>query len=81
MGNWIDFLPKITKKYNNRVPSSTKLTPFQAFLKKNEGLVYNNLIDKRERVRPNFKIIDLVRTADLRKKFSQGNTTKWSCKL
>ena len=34
-GNWIDVLPKITKHYNNRIHSSTKLTPIQASLKKN----------------------------------------------
>ena len=31
---WIDVLGKITKQYNNRVHSSTKLTPIQASLKK-----------------------------------------------
>ena len=34
-GNWIDLLPTITKQYNNRIHSSTKLTPIQASLKKN----------------------------------------------
>ena len=33
--NWIDILPIITKQYNNKVHSSTKLTPIQASLKKN----------------------------------------------
>ena len=32
--NWIDILPTITKQYNNRIHSSTKLTPIQASLKK-----------------------------------------------
>ena len=27
-GNWIDIVPTITKQYNNRIHSSTKLTPF-----------------------------------------------------
>ena len=44
---WIDVLPKKLKQYNNRVHSSTKLTPIQAGLKKNEGYVYKNLLDKR----------------------------------
>ena len=38
-GNWIDILPTITKQYNNRIHSSTKLSPIQASLKKNEGYV------------------------------------------
>ena len=45
-GKWIDILPVITKQYNNRIHSSTKLTPIQASLKKNEGCVYKNLLDK-----------------------------------
>ena len=41
--NWIDVIPKIIKQYNNRMHSSTKLTPIQASLKKNEAYVYKNL--------------------------------------
>ena len=80
-GNWIDVLPKITKQYNNRIHSSTKLTPIQAILKTNEGFVYKNLLDKRKKVKPKFQINDLVRTADLKKTFSKGDTTNWSYKL
>ena len=47
--NWIDVLPKITKEFNNRSQSSTKLTPIQASLKKNEGFVFTNLLDKRKK--------------------------------
>ena len=46
-GNWIDVLPIITKQYNNRIHSSTKLTPKQGSVKKIEGYVYKNLLDKR----------------------------------
>ena len=38
-GNWIEVSPTITKQYNKRIHSSTKLTPIQASLKKNEGYV------------------------------------------
>ena len=78
---WIDILPTITKQYNNKVHSSTKLTPIQASLKKNEGCAYKNLLDKRKKVKPKFQINDLVRTADLKKTFSKGDTTNWSYKL
>ena len=78
---WIDILPTITKQYNNRIHSSTKLTPIQASLKKNEGYVYKNLLDKRKKVKPKFQINDLVRTADLKRTFSKGDTTNWSYKL
>ena len=40
--NWVDILSTITKQYNNRVHTSTKLTPIQASLKKSEGFVYLN---------------------------------------
>ena len=80
-GNWIDVLPKITKQYNNRIHSSTKLTPIQASLKTNEGFVYKNLLNKRKKVKPKFQINDLVRTADLKRTFSKSDTTSWSYKL
>ena len=80
-GNWIDVLPTITKQYNNRIHSSTKLTPIQASLKENEGFVYNNLLDKRKKVTPKFQLNDLVRTADLKKTFSKSDTTNWSYEL
>ena len=80
-GNWIDILPTITKQYNNRVHSSTKLTPIQASMKKNEGFVYKNLLDKRKKIKPKYEIGNLVRTADLKKTFSKRDTTNWSYKL
>ena len=81
-GNWIDVLPTITKEYNNRVHSSTKLSPKDASLKKNEGYVYNNLLDKRKKIKPKFQINDLVRTADLKdKRFLKSDLTNWSYKL
>ena len=80
-GNWIDVLQTITKQYNNRIHSSTKLSPKDASLKKNEGFVYKNLLDKRKKVNPKFQTNDLVRVADLKKTFSKGDTTNWSYKL
>ena len=68
--NWIDILQTITK-----------LSPKDASLKKNEGFVYKNLLDKRKKVTPKFQINDLVRTADLKRTFSKGDTTNWSYKL
>ena len=76
--NWIDVLSTMTKQYNNRVHSSTKLSPTQASLKKNEGHVYKNILDKRKKIAPKFQINNLVRTADFRKTFSKGDTTNWS---
>ena len=57
------------------------MTPIQASLKKNEGFVYKNLLDKRKKVKPKFQTNNLVRTADIKKTFSKGDTTNWSYKL
>ena len=81
VGNWIDILSTITKQYNNRIHSSTKLSPKDASLKKNEVFVYKNLLDKRKKIKPKFQTNDLVRVADLKKMFSKGDTTNWSYKL
>ena len=80
-GNWINILPTKTKQYKNRIHSSTKLTPIEASFKKNEGFVDQNLLDKREKIKPKFQVNDLVRTADLKKTFSKGDMTNWSYKL
>ena len=61
--------------------SSTKLTPIQASLKKNEGLVYQNLTNNRKGMQPKNKIHDLLRTAELKKTFSKSDTTNWSYEL
>ena len=79
--DWIDVLPIITKQYNNRIHSSTKLTPTQAKIKKNEGFIYKRLSEKRKKVKPKFQINDLVRVAVLKRTFSKGDTTNWSYKL
>ena len=57
------------------------MTPIQASLKKNEGYVYKNLLDKRKKLKPKYEIGDLVRTAIIKKTFSKGDTTNWSYKL
>ena len=81
-GKWVDILPAITKQYNNTIHSSTKLTPKDVSLKKNEGIVYKIILDKRKKIKRKFQINDLVRTADLRDKhFLKSDTTIWSYKL
>ena len=55
-GNWTDILSTITKQYNNRTHSTTKLTPIQASLKKNEGYVYKILLDKLKKITLKFQM-------------------------
>ena len=80
-GSWIDVSHTITKQYEKRVQFSTNLTPIQASLKKIEGYVHHHLLDKRKEVKPKFQVNNLVRTADLSRIFSKGDTTNLSIKL
>ena len=79
--NWISELSSVIKKYNNTLHHSIKMTPIQASKKSNEKIVYNNLRDDRVKQKPKFKLGDLVRTADIKKVFSKGDSTNYSYKL
>ena len=79
--DWISELSSVIKKYNNTIHSSTKMTPIQASKKVNEEEVFSNLRDKRIKQKPKFKLGQLVRTADIKKVFSKGDSTNWSYKL
>ena len=78
--NWLSELSSVTKQYNNTIHHSTKMTPIQASKKLNEKIVYNNLKDNREVRKPKFKLGDLVRTADIKRVFSKGDSTSYSYK-
>ena len=79
--DWISELPSAIKKYNNTIHSSVKMTPNQTSKKSKEKLVYSNLQDRRVRQKPKFKLVQLVRTADIKKGLSKGDSTSWSYKL
>ena len=57
------------------------MTPIQASKKSKEKLVYTNLRDNREVQKPKFKLGQLVRTADIKRVFSKGDSTNYSYKL
>ena len=79
--DWVSELPSVIKKYNNTIHNSIKMTPNQASKKSNEKIVYTNLKDNREVRKPKFKLGDLVRTSDIKKVFSKGDSTNYSYKL
>ena len=79
--DWLSELPSVIKKYNNTIHSSTKMTPPQASKKSNEKLVYSNLKDNREVRKPKFNLGQLVRTADIKRVFSTGDSTDFSYEL
>ena len=79
--DWLNELPSVIKQYNNTIHSSTKMTPILASKKSNQKSVYNNLRDNRKIQKPKFELGDLVRTSDIKKVFSKGDSTNYSYKL
>ena len=79
--DWLSELPSVIKQYNNTFHHSIKMTPVEASKKSNEKIVYNNLRDDRVKQQSKFKLGQLVRTADIKRVFSKGDSTNWSYKL
>ena len=79
--DWLSELPSIVKKYNNTIHHSIKVTPNQASKKSNERKVYSKLQDKRRKLNPQYKLGQLVRTADIKRVFSKRDSTNYSYKL
>ena len=79
--DWLSELPSIVKKYNNTIHSSIKMTPNQASKKSNEKLVYSNLQGRRVKQQAKFNLSQLVKTADVKRVFSKGDSTNYSYKL
>ena len=67
--NWVDILSTITKQCNNGKQSSTRATPVQTSVKKVECYIYQTLLDKRKKIKPQNQIHNLFRLANLLKKF------------
>ena len=76
--DWLSELPSVIKQYNNTFHHSIKMTPIQNSKKSNEKEVYSNLQDKRRKLNPKYKLGQLVRTADIKKVFSKGDSTNYS---
>ena len=57
------------------------MTPIQASKKSNEKEVYSNLQDRRVKQKPKFNLGQLVRTADIKRVFSEGDSTNYSYNL
>ena len=79
--DWISELPSVIKQYNNTIHHSIKMTPIQASKKSNERKVCSNLQDRRVRQQAKYKLGQLVRTADIKRVFSKGDSTNYSYKL
>ena len=79
--DWLSELSSVVIKYNNTIHNGIKMTPVQASKKVNEKLVYSILQDKTKKLTPKFKLGQLLRTADIKRVFSKGDSTDWSYKL
>ena len=76
--DWLSELLSVIKQYNNTIHHSTKMTPIQASKKSNEKIVFDNLRDDREKQQPKYKLGQVIRTADIKRVFSKGDSTNWS---
>ena len=57
------------------------MKPIDASKKSNEKIICSNLQDKRKILNPKYKLGQLVRTADVKKVFSKGDSTNYSYKI
>ena len=57
------------------------MKPIVASQKSFEKIVYSNLQDRRVRLQPKNKLGQLVRSADIKRVFSKGDSTNWSYKF
>ena len=72
---WLTELPSVIKTYNITNHQNTKLKPIDASKKSNEKVVYNNFKDDRGNQKPKCKLGQLVRTADIKRVFSEREST------
>ena len=54
------------------------MTPVQAIKKIHEKIVFTNLEDRRVKQTPKNKLGHLVRTTDIKRGFSKGDSTNYS---
>ena len=73
-------IPSVSKRNNNTINSSTKLTPVDGFRKTTEKTICFNFQCRRQKVKKNaskYKERDSVRTADGRRAFIKEDSTNW----
>ena len=76
--DWLSWEPSVVKQYNHSIHRSIKITPFGASLKTIEKAVYSKLRDRRVRRKPDFKLGQLIHTAEIKRVFREGDSTNWS---
>ena len=79
-GNWLNHLDAALQKYNNRVHSRTKMTPFEMSFNKPIRAASQSAIPNNIKF-PKFQVGDFVRVPDKRSVYSKSYTTNWNRKL
>ena len=78
---YIDILDKLVDQYNNKIHSSTGMSPKEASEPKNEKKVWRKLYDDyvpAKRQKPKFKFGDKVRITRKKRIFEKGYTSRWT---
>jgi hypothetical protein len=78
---WIDMLDQLLHGYNNRIHSTTGMTPVKASLKENEMKVLQNITEKSKvtsKTKAKFKVGDKVRMSRTKALFEKGYLPNWS---
>ena len=75
-GNWLNHLDAALQKYNNRVHTTTKMTPFEANKKPIDPPTFVN-----KPKQPKFQVGDFVKVPDKTNIYSKGYTTNWNREL
>jgi hypothetical protein len=76
---WVNLLPKLIEKYNNKVHRTISMTPIEALKEKNREIVYDRLYKAfLGKLKPKFKVGDRVRIYRWKKEFEKGYTPNWS---
>ena len=76
---YIDVLDQMVDKYNNKVHSSTGMTPVKASDPENSGAVRANLYPPLKPTdKPKFAKGDLVRIVKKKRTFEKGYTPRWT---
>ena len=75
-GSWLNHLDAALQKYNIRVHTTTKMTPFEANKKPIDPSTFVN-----KPKQPKFQVGDYVRVPDKRNIYSKCYTTNWNREL
>ena len=78
---WLDILPKLIKKYNNKVHRSIGMKPNQVNAT-NSSVVYEKLMKPLEKTkRPKYKVGDKVRISKYKHIFEKGYKPSWTAEV